>query len=531
MYDRTLLSLRSPEILKGQYDNMNHKYDRRQFLTSSAQTCSALLTGTLLLQAPAASSAMPTQSTPAGAKPSSIDSLNCLLILDRESVAAAEHVEFHLNPAQKHAENPLLSPGAAHEWDGLQITWPGTVLYDNDDQMFRCWYSGIDAVQKNRPPLWVPGYAESPDGIHWTKPVLGQYRHNDLPTNRIVVDFSDKVLSLVMKNPDQSNPARKFLALWHNDQQGFRKVLASSPDGKVWKNEGFAFVPVDADRGSYFDVYQLLHQPDAPDENDRYIGYAQLYRPYQGRSIRQIGMVHGPHPGALTPYGTTDEEFVCLRPGEGIDEEHHFASVLKVGQQTVMLFESDNFSKDPLHGDLRLAVSRDGRQFRRVHPQTPCVSTGAKGMWDENLLVTSSASMQLVGDEIRIYYFGCPGVYRFWPYGPLGKSELRASFYYPSYMGMATLPRDRFAYATGPGSITTEELTIGPSGVWLNAEGSDLLVSCLAPGGKVLAEGHLPATDPQQLYRQVQWTTPPPPTPCQLKISLSRDQRLYSVRY
>ncbi len=496
---------------------------RREFLAGLMTAGGAFLSGAALLSSCRAEGEKRTRR--------SVPASRAILILDRQSVSEAEGVTFHLNPAKKHRENPVLAPGAAHEWDGLQVTWPGTVLYDEEEKIYRCWYSGIDAVQKNRPPLWLPGYAESQDGLHWTKPDLGQYRHNDLPTNRIVVDFPDKMLSLVMKNPDQSNLERKYLSLWHYDRAGYRKVLASSPDGKVWKNEGFAFVPVDSERGSYFDIYQLLHQPDAVDVNDRFIGYAQLYRPYQGRNVRQIGVVHGPHPGALTPYGETDDEFVALRPGEGIDEEHHFASVLKVGDQTVMLFESDNFSKDPLHGDLRLAISSDGRKFRRVHQEQPLVATGSKGMWDENLLVTTSASMQIVGDEIRIYYFGCPGVYRFWPYGPIGKSDLRASFYYPSYLGLAVLPRDRFGYAEGAGALTTGSISLSDDGLWVNADGEEIRITCLPSGGQPAVKGTLVADAGESLYRRVEWSGEIPKGDRRIRIDMGRGERVYGLRY
>src|SRR5439155_9901211 len=137
-----------------------------------------------------------------------------LPIFDGSSVFSTERVTFHLGTAARHPENPLLIPGEPQEWDGLQVTWPGTVLYDEIDRRFRCWYSGLDAVQSNRPPLWLPGYAESEDGIHWTKPSLGQYMHRGFPTNRIVVNWKPWILSLVLRNPDPSDQQRKFLSLW-----------------------------------------------------------------------------------------------------------------------------------------------------------------------------------------------------------------------------------------------------------------------------------------------------------------------------
>src|SRR5215211_6874027 len=204
-----------------------------------------------------ASASAPTSDSLAAAARHDDQQWERMLIFDEKSVESANGVKFQVNQTKKHPENPVLSPGEPQQWDSLQVIWPGTVLYDPKDKTFRCWYSGMDAVQKNRPPLWVPGYAESKDGLHWTKPNLGQFQHNGLDTNRIIVDWSNQVLSLFMNNPDQSAPAKLFLAFWYgHEPDRLLKVLASSADGKVWKNEGTALRPVDTRRESYYDICQ-----------------------------------------------------------------------------------------------------------------------------------------------------------------------------------------------------------------------------------------------------------------------------------
>ena len=209
----------------------------------------------------------------------------------------------------------------------------------------------------------------------------------------------------------------------------------------------------------------------------------------------------------------------------------HFASVRKLGDLFVMLFESDRFSQKPLHGDLRLAVSNDGLKFRRIHPETPLVATGSRGMWDENLLVITTAAMQEVGDEIWIYYFGCPNVFRGWPSGYAVNNEARGSLLYPGHLGLATLPRDRFAYAAGPGSVTTPTLSIGEQGLWLNADGDAMQVTCVTAYGATIAEGQIADDKAKSLYRAVKWKNGPPKQPSQVRISLAEGQRIYSLRY
>lgn len=510
------------------------QFHRRRFLAASAQVGTAAIAGSGLLAAAGEDVAAPEATTPAArvnddSNSADINQLKPLLILDRESVADADRATFHLNPAQKHPENPVLLPGEPQHWDGLQVIWPGTVLYDAEDKLYRCWYSGLDAVQKNRTKVpWVPGYAESQDGIHWTKPALGQLTHEGMPTNRISVAWSQQVLTIVVKNPDQSDPAHRFLALWHVDNEtGQRKILASSPDGKSWKEEGIPFAPEGGDRLKFIDVSSLIFQPDAADENERLLAYGQVFYPrsWDKNYVRQIGLATGPSLGSFKLVN----DLIVLGPESGIDEEVHFASVKKIGNLFVMLFESDRFSQKPLNGDLRLAVSTDGRKFRRIHPQTPLVATGPRGMWDENLLVNTTAAIQEVGDEIRIYYFGCPNVYRNWP-GGYAVNGLKGSLFYPSYMGLATLPRDRFAFAMGPGSVTTAPLAFGQQGLWLNADGDQVKVIALDPAGSSAAIGHLAGASSKSLYRKVQWANRPPTKPCQIRVELNVGERLYSLR-
>ncbi|MEE4272997.1 MAG: hypothetical protein V2I67_15085, partial [Thermoanaerobaculales bacterium] len=69
----------------------------------------------------------------------------------------------------KHEGNPVMSSGPAGSFDDRSV-WPGTVLFDGDT--YRMWYTGerdIDGYD------WTIGYAESDDGLSWTRrpePVL-----------------------------------------------------------------------------------------------------------------------------------------------------------------------------------------------------------------------------------------------------------------------------------------------------------------------------------------------------------------------
>lgn len=455
------------------------------------------------------------------------------LILDEQSVAASRGVTFHLNQATKHPANPVLMPGIPGEWDSLQVSWPGTVLYDAEDKLFRCWYSGLDAIVADRPPgSWATGFAESHDGVHWTKPVLGQLTHRGRDTNRIVVNWSKYVHSGVWLNPDGNDRARKFLALWVTvADERWAMALASSPDGKVWTHERTAYKEVD--RPGHLYITQVLYGNDATDPDWRTVAISRVMskRASDGKDkIRHITLLHGPDPGHLSVvrHGAERSDHYVVEPETGIDDEIHLASFTKIGDTWLMLFESDRFTPQPPLGDLRLAATKDVRKFHRVHKRSALIPRGPRGSWDEALLVTSASSFQEVGDEVWIYYFGCSSVYTNWPPNRIAEPDLRGSYFYPVCMGLATLPRDRFAYAQGPGTVTTIVLRVGEDGVWLNLEG-DASVEALNADGTVAAKGRVIDELYQTVYRKVAWDKTMVGD-VSLRIELGAEAKLFAVR-
>jgi hypothetical protein len=448
------------------------------------------------------------------------------LIFDEQSVESHQGVSFHLNRATKHPENPVLLPGAPHQWDSLQVAWPATVLYSPSDKKFRCWYTGLDVVQSPERRFQF-GYAESDDGVHWIKPALGQVLFLDRPTNQIKVDWNGRVLSFVFENPAHDESERRFGSLWLEGRSPKVKGLAYSPDGARWTRDATVYVPTKGLQSQ--DISQIIHDPEETDAEFRIKCYSQIYVPQRsasGRQVRGIGLVHGSDIHHL--HDAVDR--LMMAPQEGIDEEVHFSTVRKVGGIFLMLFESDRFSTIPMLGDLKLAVSSDGRKFRRVHPHSPLVATGQKGMWDENLLVTTTSAMQEVGDEVYIFYIGCPNLFNAWPGTYAVTPTRRGSYFAPTYMGLATLPRDRYAYAKGLGILTTNPADSGPDGPWLNVDGDVREIAAISESGGIVARGHMSEERHQSVYRKIVWKHRRPASTIRLRITLGSEAKLYSIQ-
>ena len=501
---------------------------------------------------------------------------NVVLILDEASVQSATGVSFHLNPAVKHPENPVLIPGMPHEPDGLQVNWPSCVIYDPEDKLFRCWYHGRDAIQYDgqthpqRKPfanwlgrIWETCYAESEDGVHWIKPPLGQYEHHGRDTNVIMSDYrrsgtgvgfdhgSD--LACVWRNPVPESRTEKFLALFTEigaDAHGqrtfkiFRKVLYASPDGRQWTRRKVAYDASSSDDDlpapRLVDVNTVIYDADEADPQKRIKAYGQSDRPTRpGRGNRGVALLTAPDYFSMR----CEDQIVLLEGQEPYEDEIHWSSATKLQNGYFMIVhDSSRFDwqhgLEPPRSDLRLALSPDGLNFRRIHPDTPLVLRGRKAEFDANQLVAGSCVE--FRDEVFIYYHGAPCIYRPWPRTPHGEwegketapipSQFRASNVYPTFMGLAVLPRDRFAYAEGPGSVTTHPLTLKGEDLWINADGDAMEVALLDLAGRQVNRGCVTHERRRTIYRRLLWTGPTPEGQYRLKIDLRKGERLYSIQ-
>ena len=161
------------------------------------------------------------------------------LFLDRHLIESLSHAKRVLNPAANHPANPLVKPD--RPWEGHYLGL-GQVRYDRDRKIFRMWYgtTGRFAPKKGGDRLrpyrwdwsvedgravrrkvdeiygyseyagrndWIRLYAESPDGIHWTKPNLGLVEfqgsrdNNILPAGEYVPAYYD---------PYEPGPDKRF---------------------------------------------------------------------------------------------------------------------------------------------------------------------------------------------------------------------------------------------------------------------------------------------------------------------------------
>ena len=118
------------------------------------------------------------------AEPITLDSHH-QLFLDDYLIASMKNVTRTVEQAQKHPKNPLIWP--SESWEEKLATIYGSVI--RDGEKYRAWYKSGMGV----------GYAESDDGIKWTKPALDLVLIEDHGSDR------------VSRHPGASGPTRRQL--------------------------------------------------------------------------------------------------------------------------------------------------------------------------------------------------------------------------------------------------------------------------------------------------------------------------------
>ncbi len=153
------------------------------------------------------------------------------LFLDPALLTHREQAELHVNPAQR--SEIVIRP--ERPWERRMITFYTTVL--DDGGRLRMWYVCRD--EENRPNL---AYAESADGVNWTKPELGLVEHGGSKRNNLVgVSSLD---GAVFRDP-KAAPGEEYVYVTHATTEGTFRY--TSPDGLRWKRDAKPLLPFRAD--------------------------------------------------------------------------------------------------------------------------------------------------------------------------------------------------------------------------------------------------------------------------------------------
>ena len=402
--------------------------------------------------------------------------------------------------ATKHDANPVLRRGPENAPDHGHAILYGTVM--KHGEKFRMWYLGmfeteIDAGQA--PGWWRPMcYAESDDGVNWTKPDLGLVEFKGNKNNNICL-IESEVPSLAKVNdflsviyePDDPDPDRRYKCVYiahpkFGDVKGGRSkigpderrwgafIAATSADGLSWKVVGDRPMNAGNERFEVSALYKFGNFYYAP---------GQLISPWTWRMDgSDVGRVTLTYRSADFDTWSDGKAFSLARPGQltstpvNGQQGHMGAGIWNRGNVLVGLNglwqdapekpEDGRYWNKGVRVDLGLVVSNNGIHFREPIPDHKVIERGKPGEWDDIALLQGHAFVN-EGDKTMIWY-------SHWDTG--GKLK-------DMEIGLATLRRDGFGYlsrkiADSPAHIeTTHFRAEQPADVYVNVEG----VSAEAP--------------------------------------------------
>ena len=421
------------------------------------------------------------------------------LAIDDVALPFRKNVCLYLNKPSVRPEAVLKpSPFDSNAPDNLATHFYGTVLHDAGK--FRMWYY---ACHWGKNPDWTPHlmrqlakstgptfqgplcYAESDDGITWTKPALGQVLFKGSRDNNVLaLPHACVCTAIVIKDGEDPDPARRYKMTYQffpdqtdpviEENGGMPTVaLAVSPDGLHWKVIGIPFRNQFVEpssfikhNGQYVIHFQVM---------DNWAGYfAEGGTPCGRTGVAHVSSDFTRWPDMLVEaFALTEPEDPGKRSMSGdYDQVHLGVGAASFGNVCVGLYGLwHNARNDNAFGqiscDFGLLISQDGIHFHepvkgyRFLRREDSLVTPVPGH-NFNTILCQANGILNVGDETRIYH----GRWR------NSGNEAR---HYSAEVALATLPRDRWgALALNPGS---NEGTICSAPVTIPGTGSTLTVN------------------------------------------------------
>jgi len=316
------------------------------------------------------------------------------VFLDETLIREAHGIALHVNSPEK--AGVVLS--GTHTWEDGMIGGYGTVL--EDQGKYRMWYTAspashpkIDSVQSRL------CYAESTDGLHWTKPNLGLYEWQGSKANNIIQELTVESTDIMIDPRAAPAERYKIVARLHERSArwptgtapaGTGLYMMTSADGLRWTLHPTRVLPFDPDT-----LNMALYDGDS----GQYLAYVRTWNPERRVGVvvtsdlmkpwPYIAGVPAPYPGIIAaPTRDIPEAF-------GRDEQDpdtmdfYTPAVVKYpgADHAFLMFTSPyvHFPEPPVGRvpnegtlDIDLAVSRDGRKFHRISRE-PYIGLGLEG--------------------------------------------------------------------------------------------------------------------------------------------------------
>lgn len=320
--------------------------------------------------------------------------------------------------------DPIIRPD--RPWEGRSLTLYGSVLPDPAGG-YRMYYNNFEPARG-----WsLIMLATSKDGISWVKPELGLVEYEGSRANNILIPPSRSPHSpCVLFDPSDAEHPWKIAGFWTDPpppewKETWGMYAWRSPDGLHWTEIPGVRIRM-GDRGS---VYR---EPG----NGLYVYLSRVPEFYRSGG-RQIARSES------QDFVNWSAPELVLAPnlGDEPDVEFYGMPVFHRHGWYIGLLEHWDSARDVI--DVRLALSRDGKEWIRPEPRQPFI--GATYDWNRAWSTCANNGPVIINEQM-VFYFGGRWMAHGWD-----------SARQHGVIGYAAMPSDRFCAIEGVagGSLTT----------------------------------------------------------------------------
>jgi len=455
------------------------------------------------------------------------------LILDGLFLAESRGVTLKIQPPRKTGDAILKRE---HEWESASLNWFNVV----QDQgridrraKYRMWYEAYDVDGWPTANDTSFCYAESRDGMRWTKPVLRMFAYKGSDRNNILfrqIGSKDhgnrsRVHGTGVFIDTHASPKARYKAVGQGlfarpGQRPHRIAGMYSADGLKWTRLPKPIIDVFAD-SQYSGFWDA--------SRERYVVFGRVGG--RGRSLGRSESVDFSHLDPLKLVAQTSDR-------DPPNSDLYNSAVVKYAHAAnVYLMFPSLYQHGPDTLDIRLAVSRDGIRWSRPDRETAFIALGKGNVFDSGSLYMGQGMIR-VEEELWLYYSGSPLRHQEAELENLTKPK-NARVY-----SRVVARLDRFVAATaGPdgGSFTSPPLRFAGNNLNLNVRvrsGGRMRIGLLDADGRPLPKFSVSECVPitgDSLSKSVEWkgggdVGSRATKPTRLRVEMS-DTRLFGFQF
>lgn len=397
-----------------------------------------------------------------------------LFPFDRDCVPFRHALQTQLMKSKWDGRGPVISPGPKGTPDCDGISYYGTVIQTDDK--IRLWYLASGEAEGEPDRLRIC-YAESEDGMHFTKPKLGLVSYGGNKENNVVdTGLTDSARAcVILHEPDDPNPDRRYKLFAEANQ--FRGCVAFSRDGLKWtpsSNNPVTVTPFEPTGlvkrdGCYYVIGQTAGERGG----------------FRKRVLCALASYDFEHWTTATTMGFRRDDISPrpVRKGYNMGKQVHLgAGLWDRGSVVLGLYgqwdgADDDDDRRYLKMNLGLVVTHDGLKFEEPIPDFQMIRNIEEGWTDDRPMgypprLAQGQGMAQVGDKTLAYYshWGRGGSHQIW---------------------IAAWDRDRLGFC----SPTTDP----DEGQWMTDTCHPHLISCPVQIGPRGASIHLNASNLSEL--------------------------------